>query len=242
MPGTFTGEGLSVIVACRNEEATIGACLEKLVAQLPRAEILVVDGGTDRTLDIAAAMSRKHPLIVPIRNENDRGKGHAVKTGVARATRDVIAQFDADLQFFAEDMPAVAGPVLQGACDLSLGSRFLPGADRSGYASIAARDLGNRVLSVYVSALVGRRITDVTAGLKAWTRDAIRRIDFRDDAYSYEAEIIVRAARLGLRVAEAPVRYASRTAGQSMHRNTFALARAGATIMAKALAARQRAV
>lgn len=235
-----TGEGVSIIVACRNEQDMIGRCLAEVCAVLPRAEILVVDGGSDATFDIAAGMSREHPLIVPIRNVGDRGKGHAIKTGIARATQPVLAQFDADLQFAAADLPRLIEPVLSGACDLCLGSRFLPGSDWGSYQRIPTRDFGNRVVSLLVSVLTGRRVTDVTAGVKAWTRAAIARIDFRDDAYSYEAELIVRASVLGLRIREVPVTYASRTAGQSMHRNTFALAKAGLVIMGKSIAARWR--
>lgn len=235
-----TGEGISIIVACRNEQDTIDACLSELCAVLPRAEIVVVDGGTDGTFDRATERSRAHPLIVPIRNVGDRGKGHAIKTGIARAAHPVMAQFDADLQFSARDLPRLLEPVASGACDLCLGSRFLPGSDWGRYQRIPTRDAGNRALSLLVSALSARRVTDVTAGMKAWTRDAITRIDFRDDAYSYEAEIVVRASRLGLRIREIPVTYASRRAGQSMHRNTLALARAGLVIMGKSIAARWR--
>ena len=68
----------------------------------------------------------------------------------------------------------------------------------------------------------------------------MERIDFRDDRYSYEAEMIVRAACLGLRIRDVPVRYASRTAGASMHANSWKVIQAGFVIMAKALAARWR--
>lgn len=229
---------VSIIVACRNEEESIRPCLEELLIHVPDAEIVVVDGGTDRTLDIARDMSRSHPQIVAVRNVNDRGKGHAIRTGLEKATGDIMVQFDADLQFSAADIPRVVAPLRNGDLDVCLGSRFLPDSDRSGYDAIPTRDWGNRLISLYVSVLVGHRVTDVTAGLKGWTREAIRRIDFRDDRYSYEAEIVIRAAMLGLRIGEVPVRYRSRAAGQSMHRTTWALARAGLTIMLKSLAFR----
>jgi glycosyltransferase involved in cell wall biosynthesis len=231
---------VSVIVACRNEEENIGECIRRLAEALPAAEILIVDGGSDRTFEIAEEAGRRNPRVVAVKNVNDRGKGHAVKTGIARASGDVMAQFDADMQFGAEDLPRLIGPVARGECDVCLGSRFLPGSNRGAYRAIPTRDLGNRLLALFISALTGRRVTDVTAGVKAWTRDAIRRIDFRDDAYSYEAELVVRARRLGLRVAEVPVSYASRLRGASMHRDTLAVAKAGLVIMGKALAARFR--
>jgi glycosyltransferase involved in cell wall biosynthesis len=231
---------ISVLVACRNEEANIARCLEELLRVLPDAEILILDGGTDRTFEITSSFARVHPSIRPIRNPDDRGKGHAIKLGIQEATGSVMCQFDCDLQFFADDLPALLNPVIRGEYDLLLGSRFLRTSDRAAYKTIFLRDFGNWVVAAWVSLLIGRRVTDVTAGVKAWTREAIRRIDFRDDRYSYEAEMVVRAGRLGLRIGEIPVRYASRVAGESMHRNSLALGKAGLTIMLKALAARWR--
>lgn len=231
---------VSVIVSCFNEEANIEACVRSVAEAMPEAEIVVVHGGTDRTLEIARGLKAELPNVVPVRNENDRGKGHGVRTGIEHCSADIIAQFDADLQFFASDLPALVEPVLKGECDLCLGSRFLASSDRSAYEPSFFRDAGNRILSGVVSVLIGRRVTDVTAGSKAWTREAIRKIDYRDDRYSYEAEIVVRAGALGLRIREVPVRYASRREGISMHRNSLAVAKAGLVIILKCIGSRIR--
>jgi glycosyltransferase involved in cell wall biosynthesis len=236
----MTPPEVSILISCRNEEANVERCIREVARVLPRAEILIIDGGTDRTFDIAESLRGEFPTVRPIRNIGDRGKGHAIKTGVAAATAPVMAQFDCDLQFFADDLPALLAPVLRGECDLTLGSRFLHGSDRTAYQPIFFRDAGNRLLSAYISLLSARRVTDATAGIKAWTRAAMQQIDFRDDRYSYEAEMIVRAARLGLRIADIPVRYASRAAGASMHASSAQVVKAGLVIMAKALAARLR--
>ena len=231
---------ISVLVSCFNEENNIVDCVRGVAAALPHAEIVVIHGGTDRTLEVARGLAGQVPNLVLVRNENDRGKGHGIRTGIEHASADVMAQFDADLQFFASDLPALLGPVLKGECDLSLGSRFLPSSDRSAYRTSFFRDAGNRVLSGLVSALIGTRVTDVTAGVKAWTRDAIRRIAYRDDRYSYEAEIVVRAGGLGLRIREVPVSYASRRQGRSQHANNLDVIKAGAVIIVKSIACRIR--
>ena len=231
---------ISILISCFNEETNIADCIRSVAAVLPDAEIVVVHGGVDRTLEIARGLTSVVSNLVLVRNENDRGKGHGIRTGIQRASADVMAQFDADLQFFATDLPALVDPVLKGDCDLCLGSRFLPSSDRSAYQTSFFRDVGNRVLSGLVSLLIGRRVTDVTAGVKAWTRDAIRRIDYQDDRYSYESEIVVRAGALGLRIQEVPVSYASRLKGSSQHSNTEAVIKAGIVIMAKSIACRIR--
>lgn len=229
---------VSIILSCFNEAATIEQCIRDVAAALPEAEIVVVHGGHDATLDIARRLAGELPQVIPVRNENDRGKGHGIKTGVARARTAVMAQFDADLQFAAADLPALVAPVRRGECDLVIGSRFLPGSDCTGYRPSFFRDAGNRLLSWFVGVLIGRRLTDVTTGSKAWTRAAIEQIAFQDDRYSYEAEIVVRAGVLGLRMREVPVRYAARAGGESMHRNNLAVIRAGLTIILKSLVCR----
>lgn len=232
----------SIIIACRNEEQVIEQCLHAVVRAVPGAEIVVVDGGTDETFSKAQHLAKQWPQIKPVRNQPDFGKGHAIRRGIEAASGKIMAQFDADMQFSAEDLPALLGPIVAGEADVTLGSRFLPASNRSAYRPIFWRDIGNRWLSLYVSMLIGKRVTDVTSGVKAWTREGMERIDFQDHRYCYELEIIVRAARLGLRIKDVPVRYADRTSGRSMHRNSFAVARAGATMMVKSFQARMRSV
>jgi glycosyltransferase involved in cell wall biosynthesis len=222
---------VTIIISCFNEEANIEKCIRSVASAMPESEILVVHGGSDRTYEIASHLKTEIPAVRVVRNENDRGKGHAIRKGIECATHDVMVQFDADNQFFASDLRAIVEPVLAGQADVILGSRFLPSADRTAYMPSLFRDYGNRLLSLYVSALVGKKVTDVTAGLKAWSRNAINKIDLTDDRYSYEAEIVVRSIKLNLRVLEVPVRYASRMDGESMHLGTTDVILAGLLIM-----------
>jgi glycosyltransferase involved in cell wall biosynthesis len=233
MPNPFQ---VSIIISCFNEEKSVEQCVRTVHDAMPDAEIVVVHGGNDRTLEIARSLKAEIPNINPVRNENDRGKGHGIKTGVENAQGSVMAQFDADLQFKATDLPILLAPILTDQADVSLGSRFLPASDRAAYKPSLFRDLGNRILAAYVSVLTGKKVTDVTGGMKAWTRSAIEKIAFRDDKYSYEAEIVVRAGLLGMRIVEVPVNYASRCEGGSMHANNLAVIRAGFIIIVKCFA------
>jgi glycosyltransferase involved in cell wall biosynthesis len=124
---------ISVIISCFNEEENIEQCVRSVAMAMPESEILVVHGGTDRTAEIANSLKAEIPAIRVVRNENDRGKGHAIRKGIDSATHDIMVQFDADNQFFATDLPALVDPILAGRADVTLGSRFLPSADRSAY-------------------------------------------------------------------------------------------------------------
>ena len=207
----------SIIIACLHEEGTIRECLERIAKAAPGAEVLVVHGGHDRTCEIAAEMSKSNPNIVAIRNENDRGKGHAVKVGIARAKHDVMCQFDADLQFAPEDIPKLVAPLFSNEADLVIGSRFMHGADDSQYRFSFFRVVGNWVVNLWVSTLCDANITDVTTGSKAWTRKAIEAIGFEDVRFVYELEIVMRAQQLGLRTVQVPVSYFNRQGGESGH-------------------------
>ena len=164
---------LSVIISCFNEEESIGECLRRTVQAVPDAEILVIHGGRDRTADIAEEMARTNPNITVIRNLDDRGKGHAIKVGIARSSADVMVQFDADLQFMPEEIPKVVRPIVAGEADFSFGARFMEESDVERYDFSFFRVMGNRIVNRYINLLTRQRFCDITTGFKAWTRDAI---------------------------------------------------------------------
>jgi glycosyltransferase involved in cell wall biosynthesis len=234
----------SIIVACLNEEDTIIECLERLTRSVPEAEILVMHGGKDRTYERARDFAQSHPKVIAVRNENDRGKGSAVKAGIQRATFDVMCQFDADLQFEPEDMARVVAPIFERRADVVIGSRFMKGADASAYGFSFFRTLGNRVVNGWVSLLCGQSMTDVTTGYKAWTKTAMETIRFRDDGFVYEVEIPMRACMKGLRVVQVPVKYHDRQGGISGHgtglREIWSLGMTGFRLLVTALAIRLR--
>jgi glycosyltransferase involved in cell wall biosynthesis len=208
---------LSIILACFNEEASIAACLEGLLAHAPGAEIVVIHGGTDSTLEIARRMARDHPEIHAHKNYGDTGKGHAIKFGITVTDRPFVLQFDADLQFDPADLPRVLAPLLAGEADVAIGSRFLPDSVTRDYRFSFFRVMGNRLVNRWLSLLAGQPISDVTTGYKAWTREAIERINFRDNRFVYEMEIVMRGALQGLRLAQVPITYRNREKGFSGH-------------------------
>lgn len=206
---------VSILIPAFNEESGIEECLARVTGVMnERAEVLVIDGGQDGT----AAKVRQYAAIRPevryVSNHPDRGKGHAIRTGMGLARGRWHVQFDADLQFDAADLPALLEPLQAGRADVVLGSRFLPNSGRDVEASWL-RSLGNRAVSAWVSLLFGQRFTDVMAGIKAWSAEAATRMDLQSDDYSYELEIPARARRLGLRVVEVPVTTRARAKGES---------------------------
>lgn len=205
---------LTVIVAVRNEQETIEDCVRRVFAVFPQdCELLVVDGGSDETGEIVAGLTGEFPSLRYIHNENDHGKGHAIRVGIEGARCDIIAQIDADLQFLPEELPRLIEPLDANQADVVLGSRFAAQSVRRPGSTPFLRTLGNKMASGYASVLFRHRMTDVQAGMKAWTREAIQAIDLKSDNYSYEVEIPAKALLAGLRVVDVPITTDARQGG-----------------------------
>ncbi len=207
---------LSILIATFDEQDVIETCVRRVAAVYPEgAEILVIDGGSDRTGEIVRALEGELPVRY-VRNENDRGKGHAIRTGSEHARGDVMAQIDADLQFLPEELPRLVAPIIEGRADVTLGSRFARGSVRGPGSTPLFRTLGNMFASGYASVLFGHRMTDVQAGMKAWSREAMRRLGpLTSDDYAYEVEIPARALSAGLRVVDVPITTEARAGGET---------------------------
>lgn len=207
---------LSILIATFDEEDVIEACARRVAAVYPEgAEILVVDGGSDGTSEIVRRLEGELPVRY-VRNPGDRGKGHAIRKGCAVAQGDIIAQIDADLQFLPEELPRLVAPIAEGRADVTLGTRFAEGSVRRSGSTPPLRTLGNKLASAYASLLFGHRMTDVQAGMKAWSREAMARLGpLTSDGYAYEVEIPARALRADLRVLDVPITTEARAGGET---------------------------
>lgn len=212
----MSSPAVSIIMAAFNEEATIEATLRRVCAVYPsNAEVLVIDGGTDNTKSVVEKVAQEFDVVRYVRNENDRGKGHATRTGMQEAKADVLAQIDSDLQFLPEELPLIINPIKQDKADVTLGTRFMRGSTRREGGTPFFRTLGNKTASGYASLLFWHSMTDVQAGMKAWKKDACRPDELKSDNYSYEVEIPIRALQKGLRVIDVPITTDARQGGET---------------------------
>ena len=199
------------IVPAFNEERNLGRLLAELHALDPGLEVVVVsDGSTDRTVEVAAAAGA-HDVRLPF----NLGIGGAVQTGFRFAWErgyELAVRLDGDGQHDPAELPAVVAPVVAGDADIAIGSRFI-GA--GGYRSSAARRIGIRVLARVVSWIAHQRLTDTTSGFQALNRRAIA-LYAADLPRDYpEVEGLVMAIRHRIRVQEVPVTMREREHGRS---------------------------
>jgi glycosyltransferase involved in cell wall biosynthesis len=200
-----------IIIPAYNEEASVGAVIDRIVAETPYREIVVLnDGSTDATARVAAARG-----AIVLNLPWNVGIGAAVQTGYCFAARngyDYTVRVDGDGQHEVSHIPDLLAPLIAGEADLVIGSRAL-GEGR--YRSSLPRAVGIKMLAAIVSRLTGRTITDTTSGFQASNRAVTERLarDYPDD-YP-EVESIVMLSRNGFRVKEVGVRMAVRSAGRS---------------------------
>jgi glycosyltransferase involved in cell wall biosynthesis len=199
---------LSVIVPVYNEEKTVGEVLSRLLALKADKEIIAVDdGSTDGTAGVLAQAAAENPgTVTVIRLETNRGKGAAVRAGIAAATGDAIAIQDADLEYTPEELPVLLEPIRRRETDVVYGSRFL-GA-RGGNAVHYA---GNRFLTFVTNALYGTDLTDMETCYKIVRADVLKSLPLSSNRFDIEPEITARLARAGYSIREIPVSYDGRS-------------------------------
>ena len=195
---------LIIQIPCWNEEGSLGATLDALPREIPgvdKVETLIIDdGSTDRTVEIARAHGVDHVVTL----SNHQGLARGFMAGIEAclaAGADVIVNTDADNQYQADDIAALVEPVLEERAGIVVGAR--PMGEESGF-SRSKRAL-QRLGSWVVRVLSGTDVPDAPSGFRAFSRDAAMRLNVFTD-FSYTLETIIEAGRRGIPITSVPVR------------------------------------
>ena len=192
---------VSVVIPCLNEEATVGTCARKAVSALRKlgttGEVIVVDNGsTDRSADVATAAGAR------VVREERRGYGQAYLSGFAAARGRFLVMGDADDTYDFSDLSGFIEPLRQGA-DMVMGTR-IKGRIEPGAMPWHHRWIGVPILTGVLNALFRAGISDAHCGLRSITADAARGLGLRTTGMEFASEMIIKAARSRLRIAEVP--------------------------------------
>lgn len=180
--------------------------------------LLVDDGSTDRTAEVAGEICDRLAGWRLLRHERNRGFGAGLRTGVAASRGDVVLSYDADCAYPAADALRLVDALAEQGLDVASATPYAPGAEQD---APAFRLLLSRGCSLaYRVALRGRArgVRTFTCAFRAYRGDLIRGLRWRADGFLAAAEILSRAVLEGARVAEIPSSLRPRFAGVSKMR------------------------
>lgn len=195
---------ISVVMPCLNEEASVGICVRKAWEGISRTglhgEVIVADNGSiDRSVEVAKAAGAR------VVHQGLRGYGNAYLKGFDAARGSIVVMGDSDDSYDFTTLLDLIAP-LQTGFDYVLGSRF-SGQIRRGAMTWSHRYVGNPALTALLNIRFGLKVTDAHSGFRAFTQEALKRMDLRCQGMEFASELVVKAAQAGLRVAEIPIIY-----------------------------------
>jgi glycosyltransferase involved in cell wall biosynthesis len=200
---------LSVLVPVYNEVATVEQVVQRVRAiPLPVEIIAIDDASNDGSAALLQRLHESRQVDHLERHPVNRGKGAAIRAGIACASGDVVVIQDADLEYDPADLPALMKPILEGKADAVFGSRFQGGPHRVLY---FWHSVGNRLLTLLSNMFTNLNLTDMETCYKLVRKDLLTRLPLTANRFGFEVEITARLAQAGARIWEQPISYSGRT-------------------------------
>jgi dolichol-phosphate mannosyltransferase len=204
---------LSVIIPCYNEEKTLAECVDRVLAiqdEMLELELIVVDDcSNDKSLVTARRLVERVPGLLLLQHEANKGKGAALRTGIARATGEFVAIQDADLEYDPLDLKKLLIPLRSGDADVVIGSRFLSSDFRR--VLYYWHSVANGLLTTLSNMLTDLNLTDMETCYKVFRREIIQSIQIEENRFGFEPEVVAKIAQMRLRVYEMGISYRGRT-------------------------------
>lgn len=206
--------GISFFFPACNEEATVEALTRKAIEVLPTLtddwEVIIVDdGSTDRTGEIADRLARELPRVRVIHHPVNAGYGRALRSGFAAARKELVVYTDGDLQFDVAEL-ALLLPLVREADIVS--------AYKLRRADDASRKLVSLVYNTILRVFFGLHLRDVNCGFKLYRREIFDAIELKSTRGLIDAEVLLKAERAGYTIAQVGVHHYPRRHGSSRYR------------------------
>jgi glycosyltransferase involved in cell wall biosynthesis len=204
---------VALLIPCLDEERTIGKVIDDFRAELPEADIVVIDNCcADRTASVAA----EHGALIV--REPRKGKGFAVETMFDRFDADIYVMVDGDDTYDASAVHRLIEPILAGEADMTVGVRFSSHTDES---FRRFHRLGNNVVRRLVNLLGGAQLTDIMSGYRAMNRRAALRLPVVSSGFEVETDLTLQMLYYDMKIVEVPAAYGERPTGSVSKLRTF---------------------
>lgn len=211
---------ISVVIPTKNEEKSIGICIEKIQKVFNEhyiyGEIIVVDNSTDDTPEIAKRLGAR--VVVP----NELGYGNAYRFGFEQASSDYIVMGDGDNTYDFSNIPILLEPLKRGEADLTMGSRF-KGEIKKGAMPWHHQYIGNPFLTWIFNKANKSNLSDTHSGFRAFTKEAYDKMkrDLKTTGMEFASEMLEVAIKNNLKIAEVPITYYPRPKGSEPNLSSF---------------------
>ncbi|MDR9380394.1 MAG: dolichyl-phosphate hexose transferase [Natronomonas sp.] len=195
----YTFEDVSVVMGTYNEEAAIATVIDDVEAVTDgKAEIVCVDGSSDRTPEIAREKGAR------VIEQEPQGYGVAVREAILAPDRPIVVTTDCDDTYPMEQLPEFLAAINDGA-DVVSGDRLYHGAE----AMPAFNRFGNQAFAAIASVLMSERVHDTTTGMRAYRREVVESIEWTENT-GLSAELLIRPLMRGYEIREQPIAYRER--------------------------------
>lgn len=209
---------VSIVVPVFNERRTFQAMVDALLAKrLPgmRKEVIIVESNsTDGSRDLVRLYAN-HPEVRVVLQGEPRGKGNAVREGLALAKGDIIMIQDADLEYDFDDYDGLLAPLTAWQSMFILGSRHQGGWKMRKFSdaplTAAVFNFGHWFFKSVINVVLNTRMTDPFTMFKVFRRDALFGVDFVCNRFDFDIELVIKLVRKGYVPVELPVNYTSRS-------------------------------
>jgi glycosyltransferase involved in cell wall biosynthesis len=196
---------LLVIIPAFNEEEKIGEVIQNIpgkIKEISKIQILVIDdGSTDQTTRIASGLGAE-----VIKHHYNMGIGAAFSTGLQYALDnnfDLMVNIDGDSQFNPKDIPRLLEPILNDNFDFVTASRFI---DKDYFPKMPlVKFWGNKLMSILISKIVGKRYYDVSCGFRAYSKKALLSLNLHG-SFTYTHELFIDLSFKRLNIVEIPIK------------------------------------